>query len=384
VVVLGAVSFFADVSSEMVYPLIPIFLTRVLGAPVAAVGLIEGVAEGTASLLRLVSGWWSDRAQKRLPLVFVGYGLAALGKLLLAGAGAWPLVFVARFVDRFGKGVRGSPRDALIADSTPEAVRGRAYGLHRSMDTAGAVVGPLLALALAALLDDRLRLVFLIAVIPGVLGVLALGLVREPARAPARDPAPVPIAGLGSLDPRLRWFLAASAVFALVNSSDVFLLLRASDLGLSTTAVVLAYVVYNFVYMLSSYPAGIAADRLGRRSVFILGLLVFALVYAGFALATDAWQIWPLFACYGLYIALTEGVSRALVASLAPTARRASVLGLHGMVTGFGVLIASIVAGQLWDRVGMAAPFALGATGAVIAALMLLVAPARFSRPISG
>ena len=380
VVLLGVTSFFADVSGEMIYPLVPIFLTATLGAPVAVVGVIEGVAESTASLVKLGSGWLSDRMGRRMPLVIGGYGLAAAGKLLLAFAFAWPVVLLARFVDRFGKGVRGSPRDALIADSAPPELRGRAFGLHRSMDTAGAVVRPLLALVLVALLNDQLRLVFLLAAVPGVLSVLSLVFVREarkPQLAPAGAAVQVPslAATFRGMDRRLKLFMAASLVFAIGNSSDIFLILRAKELGLSTTATVLAYVVYNFVYMSGALPAGIISDRLGRRGVFVAGLLIFAAVYAGFALTASAMLVWPLFAIYGLYIAMTEGVGRALVSDLAPVERRASVLGLYGMLTGLLVLVASSLAGVLWDQVGSWAPFTLGAVSALAAAGILLLIP---------
>jgi len=377
-VLLGVTSFFADVSGEMIYPLVPIFLTVTLGAPVAVVGLIEGVAESTASLVKLGSGWFSDRIGRRMPLVISGYGLATVGKLLLALAFAWPVVLIARFVDRFGKGVRGSPRDALIADSATPELRGRAFGLHRSMDTAGAVVGPLLALLLVALLDDRLRLVFLFAVIPGVLSVLSLTLVHETPRPPQNVPSataagtPSLIQTFRGMDRRLLTFMAASLVFAIGNSSDIFLILRAKDLGLSTTATVLAYVLYNFIYMSAALPAGIISDRLGRRGVFVAGLLVFAAVYAGFAVASSPLAIWPLFAVYGFYIAMTDGVGKALVSDFAPADRRASVLGAYGMLTGLLVLLASALAGILWDQVGEWAPFTLGAGSAAMAALILL------------
>lgn len=369
VIALGVVSFFADLSSEMIYPLIPLFLTGVLGAPVSVVGAIEGIAESTASLLKVASGWWSDRVGKRMPLVTAGYGLSAIGKLLLALAGAWPVVLLARFVDRTGKGLRGSPRDALIADSTAPQSRGRAFGFHRAMDTAGAVIGPLIGLALVSLLDDRMRLVFAIAVIPGLLSVAALAMVREPAR---ETPGPAPLRlSLEGFDPRLRRFLLAAAVFALGNSSDVFLILRARDLGLTATAVVLAYVLYNLVYMAASMPAGMLSDRIGQGRVFVAGLLVFAAVYLGFALVGQGWQVWPLFAAYGLYMALTDGVGKALITGLAPADRRATALGVYGTLTGIGLLLSSIVAGQLWDRAGVPAPFLVGAVAAVACAILL-------------
>ena len=375
VILLGVTSFFADVSSEMIYPLIPVFLTSTLGAPVSVVGLIEGVAESTASLSKPVAGWFSDRAGRRLPFVVSGYSLGTAGKLLLAAATAWPVVLLARFVDRLGKGLRDSPRDALIRDSTTPGLRGRAFGLHRAMDTGGAVIGPLLGLLLVALLNERLRLVFLIAAVPGFISVLCLSLVKE-----RRGAAPTTEASgegllqrLRSLDRRLKWFLLAALVFSLGNSSDVFLVLRAKELGLSITAVVLAYILYNFVYMSTSLPAGIASDYLGRRVVYVGGLLVFAGVYGGLAVADDAVFVWPLFAIYGLYIALTDGVSRALISDLAPAESRASALGIHGMLTGLATLFASVLAGQLWDHVGQWAPFAVGAAGAIIGASMLVI-----------
>jgi MFS family permease len=373
VILLGVTSFFADVSSEMVYPLIPVFLTSTLGAPVAAVGLIEGVAESTASLSKPVAGALSDRAGRRLPFVVSGYMLGAAGKLILAGATVWPVVLGARFVDRLGKGLRDSPRDALIGDSTTSELRGRAFGLHRAMDTGGAVLGPLLGLLLVALLDERLRLVFLFAAVPGFLSVLCLTLVREQRRAitPELTAPQGVLFGFRRLDRRLRLFLLAALVFSLGNSSDAFLLLRARDLGLSTTAVVVSYIVYNFVYMSAAFPAGLASDYLGRRIIFIAGLLVFAFVYAGLAVADHAAFIWPLFAIYGLYIALTDGVARALISDLAPAEHRASALGLYGLLTGFATLFASLLAGQLWDSVGEWAPFALGAVGALASAALL-------------
>ncbi len=381
VIVLGVVSFFADVSSEIVYPLVPIFLTTVLGAPVAIVGLIEGVAESTASVVKFFSGWWSDRLPKRLPLVLGGYGLAALGKLLLGLAGAWPLVLTARFIDRLGKGVRGSPRDALIADSTAPDQRGRAYGLHRSMDTAGAVVGPLLALALVAWLDEALRTVFLLAVIPGVLSTLAVLFVREPARAQPKprvvessSGAAKPATGLGSLDRRLVLFLMASLIFAIGNSSDIFLLLRAKQLGLSTTAAILGYVVFNFVYMSAAYPIGALSDRIGRRGIFVAGLALFTATYVGFAVISTPTLVWPLFAVYGLYMACTDGVGKALVSDFAPAEKRGAMLGLYGTITGVATFAASVLAGLLWDYVGVPAPFMLGAAAAVIAGALLLLA----------
>jgi MFS family permease len=375
VFVFGVVSFFADVASEMLYPLIPIFLTTTLGAPVAVLGAIEGVAEGTASSLKVVSGWYADRVHRRKPLVAAGYALSALGKLILAVAFVWPQVLLARFVDRFGKGVRTSPRDALIADSTDPTRFGRAYGFHRATDTAGAVVGPLLGLGLLALFgEDHLRPIFALAVVPGLASVVLIALVRERARAPARPATQVRV-DLSGAGVTFWLFLGISAIFALGNSSDAFLILRAKDLGLSLTAVILAYVLYNVVYSLLAMPSGIASDRLGRRMVMVGGFLVYGLVYLGFAAVGSGAAVWPLFAVYGVYIALTEGVARAFVADLAPVDRRATFLGVYHTSIGLMAVASSVLAGILWQAVAPGAPFLLGASTAFLSAALLLALP---------
>ena len=377
VVETGIVSFFADVSSEMLYPLTPIFLTVVLGAPVAVVGLIEGLAEAIASLVKPVAGRFSDRLGKRIPFMLGGYSLSALAKPLIALAQAWPLVLVARGVDRLGKGIRTGPRDALLADSVAEADRGRAFGVHRGLDTAGAVVGALLALALMWLTHDNLRLVIWLAFIPGALSVLAITRLKEPrpAHPPAaeNDAAGTAAAPLGS---RFRWYVGVWTVFAVANSSDAFIILRANNAGLGTTAVILLYVLYNVVYAAASPRLGTLSDRLGRRPVLAGGLVVFALVYAGFALANTTLQLVVLFAFYGLYIAATEGVGKAFAIDLVPSASRARAVGVFGMVTGLATLVASLAAGALWTVVGPWAAFALGSAGALLSAGLLLGVPA--------
>ncbi len=377
---LGVVSFLADVSSEMLYPITPIFLTAVLGAPVAAVGLIEGVAEATSSLLKAFAGKLSDMSGRRRPFVFAGYLISAAAKPLIALAAGWGLVLSARVADRFGKGLRTSPRDALLADSIDPSLRGRAFGWHRAMDTLGAVLGPLIALLFIAWLQDDLRSVFLIAAIPGVLGALTVLFVRERRRPPATA-AQTSIAWR-SLPVPFRRYLIAWGAFSIANSSDVFLILKAKEVGFATTTVVLAYAFYNLVYALASPVLGHLSDGIGRRRILSGGLLVFAAVYAGFAMASEAWQVWALFAAYGLYTAATDGVGKALAVDLVPDAIRAGAIGLLATVTGIAALIASSAAGMLWSLVGPWAAFGFGAFGALAGAALL--ARVRASEATSG
>jgi len=377
VFVLSLVSLCTDVSSEMIYPLVPLFLTGVLGAPATVVGLIEGLAEATANVLKLVSGRVTDRRGGRRAWVFAGYGLSALAKPLLALATIWPLVLLARLVDRVGKGTRGTPRDALIAASSDPARRGRAFGFHRSVDTVGAVIGPLAGVGLLAVTGQNFRLVFLLAALPAIIGVSLIGRVREPALpvAPVATGGAQPPAFTYRTAPRpYRTFLGIGLLFALGNSSDTFLILRAHNLGLGTLATVLAYAVYNLVYATVGWPAGILSDRLGRRGILVAGFALFALVYGGMGVATGALVVWPLFALYGLYIALTDGVTKAYITDLVPATQRGGALGLYAATTGFMALVSSVLAGLLWDHVSPAAPFYLGgitALGAAVAVGLL-------------
>ena len=371
---LSAVSLLADVSSEMVYPLVPLFLSETLGAPASIVGVIEGCAEAVASIFKWVSGALSDRWGKRKPLCLAGYGLAACTKPLLAAASAWPLVFSARVLDRFGKGLRGSPRDALIADSTPAALRGRAFGFHRSGDSIGAVCGPLLALLLLAVLRGNYRTAFVIAFLPGLLSTLLILPVRE--RASAARARPLFAWSVAGGNPRLRRFLLITLLFGLGNSSDMFLILRAKQLGARSTTAVLLFAVCNLLNVLSSYRAGILSDRLGRKGILAAGFFLFAAIYLGFGLAGGVAALWILFPAYGLYLGLTDGVSRALLVDLAPGEDWGAALGLQAAVTGVSALPASIVAGFLWQRLGPGAAFVYGAfTAALAGSLMLSFQP---------
>jgi MFS family permease len=368
--VLSLVSFFQDTASEMLYPLLPIFVTSVLGAPPAVLGLIEGIAEATASFGKVASGRLADLRHRR-PLVAAGYSVSAVSKPLIGLATGWPLVLVARFSDRVGKGLRGPPRDAIISDDTTQADRGRAFGFHRAADTAGAVAGPLIGLALYELVGQRIRPLFFIAFVPAAISVGFIFLVRERPH-PAllgRAAAPFSLAGL----PRRYWrVVALLGAFAFVNFSDTLLLLRATDLGFGVTSVILVYVLYNASYAALSYPAGLVSDRLSRRAVFGVGLLLFAVTYVGLGLTRSAPAVWVLFALYGGYAALTDGTSRAWVADLAPRAEVATALGVFGGVTGIGAFTASLWAGLTWGRDGRAPLVTSGAVVALLAVALLV------------
>lgn len=368
---LGWVSFANDLASELVYPILPLFLAITLGAPVAVIGLIEGIAEGVAVAFRGAAGVLSDRvgSARRRPWIFAGYATSAAARPVIALAPAWGWVLGARVADRLGKATRTAPRDALILESTPPQLLGAAFGYHRALDTLGAVVGPLVALAALAL-GASLRAVLFLAIVPGLVTLVMLRGVREaPRRAAASRPSP---GGAGRLPARFWVVLAIWTVFSLGNSSDVFLILRANDLGLTTTLTVLAYVVYNVVYAGLSWPLGALSDRIARPAILASGLAVFALVYLGFASAGSSWVVWPLFAVYGVYIAATEGVARALVGDTAGEGGAGTAYGIFAAVTGAALLAASIVAGLLWSRINPSAPFYLGAVTATVALALLL------------
>ncbi len=370
---LGLVSLLADLSSEIAYPLFPIFVTTVLGAPVALLGLIEGVAEATASITKYPFGQAADYTGRRKPFVLAGYTLAALGKLVIALAAGWPLALAGRFTDRLGKGMRTAPRDDLIAVRTAPGQQGLAFGLHRSMDTLGAVLGPLVALALVQT-GVSLRWIFAVAVVPGLLSVVAIVfLVREHREAPRRSAFRLSLPG----SPAFRWLLAGSLLFAIGNSSDAFILLKAKDIGMSTATVILLYVLYNVVYSAGSLPLGGLSDRVGQYPLVIAGYVVFAAVYAGFAASDSGLTLAFLFAAYGLYIAATEGTSKALIGRAIPTGGRASALGLYYTATGLASFAASTIGGVLWTAWGPAATFVYGAAAALSAAALMLLGRGR-------
>jgi MFS family permease len=382
----------------MLVYVIPLYLANVLLAPAAVIGLIEGVAESSASVLKLISGALSDRLSRRRLLVGIGYGTSVAAKALYLIAVAWPVVLLGRVGDRFGKGIRTSPRDALIADSTPPENRGVAYGFHRAMDTTGAFAGVLVAAAIiwategsaTKLTSDAFRILVLLALVPGVLAIITIVVgvrdVPRPARVAPAAPAPsapAPSAGLGRRIvgeratwrrfPRAFWlFMLANALFTLGNSSDAFLALRSQDLGLTLLALLLTIVAFNATNAIVAWPAGALSDRIGRRGLIAFAWLVYAACYAGFAVATSAIWVVPLWIAYGTYYALSEGVGKALVADLAPTELRATAFGILNATQGLMILPASLVAGLLWSLIAPPAPFWFGAACAASAVVLLL------------
>jgi MFS family permease len=391
----GVTSFLMDVSSEMIYSLVPIFLSSVLGVNKSLIGLIEGIAEATASMVKMFSGWFSDHIGRRKPLMLFGYGISTLSRPLLALSTGWGMVLGARFIDRFGKGVRTAPRDAIIADSAPRHQLGRSFGFHRAMDQFGAVVGPAIAFVVLALHPGGYRLVFWISMIPGVLCVAVIWLfireTRRPRPAPAAAGAGVgsgaapgggsatatPASGtlwerLGRLRGPLLSYLLVTAVFYLGNSSDVFLILRAQDLGVAVVLIPILYLVFNFVYSALSIPAGLLADRVGRRKVALIGFAVFAVTYAWMAMAGSTAAVWGVFILYGVYMGISDGNGRALLGEFSTGERRGTAFGAYHMVVGLAALPASIIAGLLYDNVSPSAPFWVGAAAAVLAGILML------------
>jgi MFS family permease len=398
----GVSSFFMDISSEMVYSLVPIFLSSVLGVPKAVIGVIEGIAETTASMLKMIAGWLSDKLGRRKPLMLFGYGVSTLSRPLLALAGGWGMVLGSRFVDRFGKGMRTAPRDAIVADSCAKEELGRSFGYHRAMDQMGAVIGPAIAFLVLWLRPGGYRTVFWISMIPGAICVVVIALfIRDRRRkaaggadacaAPELDeaaesaaegaptggsqPAGLAAVGLGRRE-RLRgpllMYLLVTGVFALGNSSDAFLILRARDLKVAAFMIPVLYLVFNFIYSALSIPAGLLADRVGRRKVALVGFAVFAGAYAWMAVARSQAAVWGVFAVYGVYMAIADGNGRALLAEFSSGERRGTAFGAYHMVVGLAALPASIIAGLLYDHVSAAAPFWVGAAGAALAGVLML------------
>jgi MFS family permease len=374
IILLGVTSLLTDIASEMVYPLVPFFLTVRLGASPAVLGVIEGLAESVASLLKVFSGYVSDRLHDRKTPTIIGYACSALGKLLLALATGWGMVFGGRVVDRVGKGIRTAPRDALVADSAGDGRHGRAFGLHRALDTFGAVIGVTLGYFFFTRYTGDYARVFLWSLVPAVAAVGLLFFVREP-KAKAGSAGELPSFRWRALPRQLRWFLVVIFLFTLGNSSNAFLLLRAKQLGYAPATVILLYLTFNAVYALASYPAGWLSDHVGRKTVLLGSYIFYGAVYLGFGLLQPSQHVWlwGLFALYGLYMGGSDGVERALVVDLAPPSLRATAIGLHATIVGIGLLPASLLAGQFWDRIGPATVFYFGGAMGLIAAAGLLL-----------
>ncbi len=370
--VLSVVSLLQDAASELLYPLLPIYLTTVLGAPPAVVGVVEGVAEGAASATKLAAGPMADRFARRR-LIATGYGLAALGKVMVAAATGWYGVLAGRVVDRLGKGIRGAPRDALLVDGIAPGARGRVFGFHRAMDTFGAVLGPLIGLAGYELLDHRIEPLLWVAVVPAVLSVLLLVLVRE-RRLPVALPRRSLFSGARRLPTRYWRVLAILVAFGLVNFPDALLLLRLNEIGFSVAEVILAYVGYNTVYALASYPAGLLADRFSRPAVFGAGVAFFAIGYLGLGLTENHTVAWLLIGVYGMFAASTDGVGKAWISTLAPASAQGAAQGLFQGFSGLAVLVAGLWAGLLWGSDGQLPLLVSGCIGAMLAPVVAVVA----------
>ncbi len=392
-------SFFTDVSTEMIYPLLPVFLSSVLGANASFIGAIEGVAETTASLLKLVSGWWSDKVGSRKRLVVIGYGIASIVRPFTAMARSASQVLFIRLADRIGKGIRTAPRDALLADSAPEMGRGRAFGFHAAADNAGAVVGPLLAFLFLKMQgigslegtkrllphdEQALRNVFWLSAIPAAIAMVTLIIVvRDVPKRSVGEKAAVESSQAvhRGLSRRFWAYLVVVLVFTLGNSTDAFLLLRANQLGVPIAMAPILWAALNFVKSATGTYGGQLSDTLGRKPLIVAGWLLYSAVYFAFGWASAAWQAWVLFGVYGLFYGMTEGTEKALVADIVPSTRRGSAFGWYNLAIGLGALPASLIFGAIWDRAGAPSAFVFGATLALIAALMMaFVAPSSATR----
>ncbi|MGB9910667.1 MAG: MFS transporter [Candidatus Hydrothermia bacterium] len=384
VVAMGLTSLFTDISSEMIYPLLPLFLSQVIGAGATALGVIEGIAEATASLLKSVSGYISDKIKKRKILVIIGYGLSAVAKPTIGFATRWFHVLFARFFDRIGKGIRTSPRDALIADSVEPDERGKSFGFHRSMDTLGAILGPLTAFALLSFFTKNLtwdqgkslRVIFLLSLIPGILAILILVALVSEVKREKEGHASISLSlSLKGLSKEFKLLLFIMFLFSLGNSSDTFLILRSSNLKFPQAQIPLLYTLFNVFYALLSTPLGVLSDKIGRPRTIMTGFIIYSLVYLGFALLRpeQAHLLWLLFPLYGIYYAFTEGVLRAFVADISKKETRGFAYGVYHTLVGLTLLPASLLAGFLWDKISPSAPFYFGSIMAFLSFIFFAI-----------
>ncbi|MBI4919325.1 MFS transporter [archaeon] len=368
VVLLGFVSLFTDLSSQMVFPLIPLFLTGVLNASASIVGIVEGAAETTASLLKVFSGYWSDKIERRKPFVLAGYSLSTITKPLFALATIWPLVLFIRVIERIGKGIRDAPRDAIVAESCDETIRGKAYGFHRAMDGLGSMLGAILAVILFPVLGYKN--IFLFAFIPGIFAVLIILFVQEKSDHVKVNSAPK--LNLKTLPFNLKFFIFVSSIFALGHFGYAFLLLRAKNMGLSDNVSILLYVLFYTIYTVCSIPSGMLSDKIGRKPVIMLGYLLFAITSLGLAFTSTINSLVIFFIVYGIFYAMIDGVQRAFVADLAPKNLKATALGVFHTFTGIVALPGGYIAGLLWDKISPETTFIYGSSLAIISLSLFL------------
>ena len=369
----GLLSFFGGISQDMFVPILPLYLSNVLGFSKELIGVSEGLVTAGSSLFRVISGYLIDRYGKKKPFVFAGYFLSMIARPLIALTAVAPLVFLLRSLDGIGKGMKDSPKDVLIADSTEQKTRGKGFGVARTLDTLGSVVGPIILFGLLYLWRDHPQKYHFILLITAIPIVLTLFILQRYVVETPRPPSSIKTEAIGKLPRRFYVFLLITLLFSLGNSSDAFLILRAQNVGVTLVAIPLVYALFNFVYAAASVPLGSLSDKIGRERVIILGWIAFALSYVGFAFANQAYQIWMLFAFYGLYYATTYGVAKAFVADLVPASHRGRAYGIYNTVIGLVALPASFIAGALWDQLNPAAPFLFGTILSLIAVILLAI-----------
>ncbi len=375
IIFLGFISFFTDLSSEMIYPLIPLYLTSIFGAAPALVGLIEGIAESAASLLKVYSGYITDRFQKKKAAAFAGYVPGVLYKLALLFAGSWVGILGARVLDRIGKGIRTAPRDVLVSESADKGNMGKAFGIHKALDMSGSALGILITFFILRGLGGSLnyKKVFVLSMIPAIIGLCMFFFIKE-----KKEPRTVKVReqfwkNIRKIDSQLRLYLVVVCLFTLGNSSNAFIILKAHAVGFNTISVILLYFIYNITASVLSMPLGKLSDHIGRKKLLVPGYAAFSLCYLGFAFASTQWMMAAAFVVYGAYTAMIAGVERAFVAEISPPELKGTMLGLHSTVVGIALLPASIIAGSLWDAFGTEIPFVVGASLSLMAAVILLI-----------
>lgn len=368
---LGLVSLFMDVSSEMIHPLIPLFLSETLHTSKIFIGIIEGIAESTASILKVFSGWFSDKIGRRKPIIFWGYGISVFSRPILATASSWIHVLIYRFTDRIGKGVRTAPRDAIIADSADKSILAKSFGFHRSMDTIGAVVGPSMAFFLLSIFHNRVQSVFWFSLIPGLFALISILLFVKDVR-PECKMEKVKI-NLRSIDRRFRIFLLISALFTLGKTTEAFLVLRANEIGISISTIPLLYLTFNIVSATLSTPAGVLADRIGKKKTIMMSYLFLSILFIGFATAITPSHIWSLFIGYGIFVAMNEGIQRAFVATLVRPEIKATGYGIYHTTVGLAALPSGIISGMLWQNIGSYALFYFGTVTSLVSFVLFAI-----------